>query len=133
MVGGSQMGIVDLANPVGAAEIYPPPQLWPPSESRLSYFESSESSLFLRRRMKAPLWLAWADYLILSSVALAVFGATVPLLVLPSLQIRDCSCCGKSGRGGLEFVGRVCPIYFLLTIASSLVPIELARATKGSL
>jgi hypothetical protein len=28
------------------------------------------------------LWLAWADSLILLSVALAVFGATVPLLVV---------------------------------------------------
>ena len=29
------------------------------------------------------LWLAWADYLILGSVFLAVFGATVPLLLWP--------------------------------------------------
>lgn len=33
---------------------------------------------------RQPLWLAWADYLILGSVTLAVFGATVPLLVAPS-------------------------------------------------
>jgi len=32
---------------------------------------------------RSPLWLAWADYLVLTSVALAVFGATVPLLVVP--------------------------------------------------
>jgi hypothetical protein len=30
------------------------------------------------------LWLAWADYLILASVALAVFGATVPMLAVPN-------------------------------------------------
>jgi hypothetical protein len=30
------------------------------------------------------LWLAWADYLILASVALAVLGVIVPLLVVPS-------------------------------------------------
>lgn len=29
------------------------------------------------------LWLAWADYLVLSSVALAVFGGTVPLIAVP--------------------------------------------------
>lgn len=28
-------------------------------------------------------WLAWADYLVLTSVALAVFGSTLPLLVAP--------------------------------------------------
>ena len=31
------------------------------------------------------LWLAWADYTIIASVMLAVFGATVPLLVFPTL------------------------------------------------
>jgi hypothetical protein len=30
------------------------------------------------------LWLAWADYLTLASVALAVFGVIVPLLALPA-------------------------------------------------
>jgi hypothetical protein len=29
-------------------------------------------------------WLAWADYLILGSIGLAVFGATVPLLLAPA-------------------------------------------------
>lgn len=32
-----------------------------------------------------PLWLAWADYLVLTSVALAVFGGTVPLLAVPRI------------------------------------------------
>ena len=31
------------------------------------------------------LWLAWADYLVLASVLLAVFGGTVPILLLPSV------------------------------------------------
>jgi hypothetical protein len=34
---------------------------------------------------KKPLWLAWADYLVLTSVALAVFGGTVPLLAVPTI------------------------------------------------
>jgi len=28
-------------------------------------------------------WLAWADYLVVISVALAVFGSTLPLLIFP--------------------------------------------------
>src|SRR5689334_14674945 len=30
------------------------------------------------------LWLAWADYLILVSIMLAVLGATLPLLIVPA-------------------------------------------------
>jgi hypothetical protein len=45
------------------------------------------------------LWLAWADYLILGSVTLAVFGATVPLLIFskPSdglIALAASSCVG---------------------------------------
>ena len=37
----------------------------------------------LEVRKVKTLWLAWADYLVLSSVALAVFGATAPLIAIP--------------------------------------------------
>src|ERR1017187_2805339 len=38
----------------------------------------------LEQRNIKILWLSWADYLILGSVMLAIFGATVPLLVAPA-------------------------------------------------
>jgi hypothetical protein len=43
-----------------------------------------QRELFVFETLKIKLlWLAWADYLILASVALAVLGATIPLLVSP--------------------------------------------------
>lgn len=43
-----------------------------------------QRELYVYEQLKIGiLWLAWADYLILGSVTLAVFGATVPLLVVP--------------------------------------------------
>ena len=43
-----------------------------------------QRELYVYEQLKIrTLWLAWADYLILGSVTLAVFGATVPLLVAP--------------------------------------------------
>ena len=43
-----------------------------------------QRELFVYEQLKIKtLWLSWADYLILGSVVLAVFGATVPLLVAP--------------------------------------------------
>src|SRR5215469_7841049 len=43
-----------------------------------------QRELYVRETLKIDiLWLAWADYLILTSVALAVFGSTAPLLVAP--------------------------------------------------
>jgi hypothetical protein len=43
-----------------------------------------QRELYVREVLKIKtLWLAWADYLVLTSVALAVFGATVPLIAVP--------------------------------------------------
>jgi len=39
--------------------------------------------LSLRDKGQDFLWLAWADYLILASVAMAIFGAIIPLLTSP--------------------------------------------------
>ena len=40
-----------------------------------------QRELYVREVLKEKtVWLAWADYLVLGSVVLAVFGATVPLL-----------------------------------------------------
>lgn len=42
-----------------------------------------QRELYVSETLKIKvLWLAWADYLIVGSVALAVFGTTVPLLLL---------------------------------------------------
>ncbi len=35
-----------------------------------------------------PVWLAWADYLVLGAVGLAVFGVVVPLLMVPTVTSR---------------------------------------------
>jgi hypothetical protein len=43
-----------------------------------------QRELYVYEQLKIKtLWLSWADYLILGSVALDVFGATAPLLVAP--------------------------------------------------
>jgi len=36
----------------------------------------------LEELKRSPLWLAWADYLVIASVALAIVGVILPLLVL---------------------------------------------------
>lgn len=44
-----------------------------------------QRELYVRETLKLDiLWLAWADYLVLGSIFLAVFGATVPLLLWPA-------------------------------------------------
>jgi|SRR5437773_11587171 len=40
--------------------------------------------VLLRLYQRRQSWLAWADYLVVTSVGLAVFGATLPLLIFPA-------------------------------------------------
>jgi hypothetical protein len=47
------------------------------------------------------LWLAWADYLIVGSIFLAVFGATIPLLVFPKPSVCLFSLAASSCVGAL--------------------------------
>src|ERR1043165_5789430 len=43
-------------------------------------FRVQRELFVLETLRRTPLWLSWADYLILSSVTLAVFGVIVPML-----------------------------------------------------
>ncbi|HEY1982180.1 MAG TPA: hypothetical protein VGH13_19070 [Xanthobacteraceae bacterium] len=98
------------------------------------------------------LWLAWADYLIVASVILAVFGGTVPLLLWPTpsnflTALAAASCAGAlvlqagyipsilahyriqlgAGRKGPRAKGE--PIERLFVIGSSLIASFVFAAT----
>lgn len=51
----------------------------------------------LEELKRSPLWLAWADYLVIASVALAIVGVILPLLIL-----------GGGGPKGLTVSAAVC-------------------------